>query len=141
MLATAVARYLDEQGVAEFDETGTTGNTFINLMPATPDRALAISHSGGNPTNSHDGYDEPVLQFRARDGQDPRPAYDWCREVYEALVGLHAVTLSDGVNDFRIIRTTAQQSDPASMGADSNDRHEYVANFAFRVRALTAHRV
>lgn len=143
MLAVAVARHLDELEVVTFDESGIAGNTFVGSMPSSPDEAIAISPAGGNPTNSHDGYDEPIIQVRCRAAaSDPRPAYRQARLIYEALVGLHAVWLDeDGDDAAYVIRTTAVQSDPFPLGVDDNGRPEYVQNFAFRVRALTAHRV
>lgn len=143
MLAVAVAKYLHATGVVVFDETGTTGDAFIGKLPSTPDDAVALTPSGGLPTNSHHGYDEPTLQIRARSGAyDPRPAYLRLRQIYDALVGLHAVTLDFGGDDeVYVVRTVALQSDPAPIGPDENDRPEYVLNFAFRIRSLTTHRV
>jgi hypothetical protein len=143
MLTAAVAKYLAGLDLLAFDAEGVTGNTFIDTMPSAPDTAVAIFGTGGQPTNSHDGYDQPVVQVRTRGAKhDPRPPYLRARAIYEALVGLHSITLDDGGDDeVRVIRTVALQSDPAPIGADDNDRHEFVINFAFYIRALTAHRV
>lgn len=143
MIAVALARHLASLGLLVFDETGATGDTFIGMMPAAPDTAVAISPAGGNPTNSHDGYDEPLVQIRTRGpAHDPRPAYLRCRDLYDAVVGLHAVTLDfGGPDEVFVIRTVAVQSDPAPIGPDDNNRAEYVQNFAFRTRSLTTHRV
>jgi hypothetical protein len=143
MLTAAVAKHLASLDLLTFDAEGVTGDTFIDTMPSAPDVAVAISGTGGQPTNSHDGYDMPVLQVRVRgEKHDPRPPYLRARAIYGALVGLHAVTLDDdGDDEVRVIRTVALQSDPAPIGVDDNDRHEFVINFAFTVRALTEHRV
>jgi hypothetical protein len=143
MLTAAVAKYLDTLGLVTFDAEGVTGDTFVDSMPSSPDEAVSISATGGQPTNSHDGYDMPVIQVRVRGAKhDPRPPYLRARAIYEGLVGLHAVTLDEGGPDeVRVIRTIALQSDPAPIGVDDNDRHEFVTNFAFTVRALTEHRV
>lgn len=142
MIAVAVARYLDELGIVTFDETGVTGDCFIANMPTGPNEAVALTPSGGIPTDSHHGYDEPTLQARVRSTTDPRPGYVRARRIYSALVGLHAVTLDGGGDDeVYVIRTTAQQSDPASIGVDDVGRHEFVVNFAFRIRSRTTHRV
>jgi hypothetical protein len=142
MIAVAVAKHLGSLGLVTFDETGVTGDCFIGTMPSGPNEAVALTPSGGNPTSSHHGYDEPVLQVRVRGTTDPRVPYLRARRIYEALVGLHAVTLDFGGDDeVYVVRTVAQQSDPASIGVDDVGRHEYVLNFAFYVRALTAHRV
>jgi hypothetical protein len=143
MLAAAVAKDLDAAGLLSFDEDGVTGDAFVATMPASPDAAVALMPSGGQPTNSHDGYDEPSLQIIVRSAaHDPRPGYARARAIYSHLVGLHGVTLDEGGDDeVRVIRTVASQSDPFPLGADENGRHEWTLNFVFRVRALTSHRI
>lgn len=145
-LETALARHLaaTEDGVT-FDETGVTGNTFIDTMPSTPDLAVAVTGSGANPKAPGTGHlplDEPTVQIRVRSIRfDPRPGKTLAWAIYHRLVNLHATVLDPGGDaEVYVTRTTAVQSGPASIGRDANDRPEFVINLAFLVRALSAHR-
>lgn len=144
-LETALARYLAANVTdVDFDETGVTGNTFTDSMPDAPALAVAITGSGGIPWAGHGSLpvDEPTVQIRVRSERfDPRPGKKLAWAIYHALVGMTATTLDPGGDaEVYVSRCLALQTGPASIGRDGNDRPEFVVNFAFRVRALSAHR-
>ena len=96
MIAVAIARYLDSQGIVSFDETGTTGNCFIGHMPSTPDEAVMLKSTGGDPVDIKFSYDEPRLQTLVRGTTDPTSGEAKAQEIYDALHGLGAVLLDPG---------------------------------------------
>lgn len=143
MLAIAVAKHLDlVVPNVTFDEAGVTGNTFIATVPSSPDAVIAITPSGGAANRTLQPDDFPSLQVRCRGPRfDPRPGYATARAIYEALNGLDNITLDQGgEHEVRVVGCTAVQSDPASIGVDENDRHEWVVNLDFHVHAPTTHR-
>lgn len=142
MIAAAIAKHLEGLGLVEFDADGVTGDAFIATMPSAPDEAVAITPTGGNPQPTRAAVDLPVVQVRVRSARfDPRPGYERARDIYGALTCLDNVTLDDGGDDeVRVIGCTAIQSDPAPLGADENDRQEWVVNYALRTVAPTLHR-
>lgn len=138
MLAIAIARWLsvNVDGLA-FDEAGADGNVFIAAMPSTPDVALAVVPTGGYPQPTLAPTDLPTVQLLVRgDQHDPRGGLDLAERIYGALTCLDLVDL----DEHRVIGCTALQSAPVALGLDSNRRHEWSLNFAFRVHAPTLHR-
>lgn len=145
MLETALARYLAQhEADVMFDEAGQNGNMFVDTMPSGPDLAVAITGTGGVPWVGHGSHpvDEPTVQIRVRSIRfDPRPGKQLAWAIYHRLVGMTRTTLDAGGDaETYVSRILAMQTGPASIGRDSNDRHEFVINFAIRVRALSAHR-
>lgn len=125
----AVAEHLDEAGLATFDETGLTGNVFINEVPAddAPDDLVTISlfPTGGARGDFNLAYDRPSFQVRTRGGRDPRPAIDKLQAIYDDL---HARG-DQSFGDYWLHRLEGLQSQPVTIGMDENRRHEFVINF------------
>lgn len=142
MLVAALAKHLDAAGVLDFDPDGITGDTFIATMPSSPDEAVAITPSGGNPQPSRLPFDEPTVQVRVRSMRfDPRPGYLRARAIYDELACLDLVLLDPGGDDEVFLHScTPIQSDPAPIGVDENDRSEWVVNFACSTTAPSTHR-
>lgn len=139
MIAVGIARYLHERGTVAFDETGVTGNAFIDVMPSQPDLAVTLTAYGGEPGEVRYGYDSPGLQIRVRSiPKDPRPGRALAQQIYDELQDLHGVTLPNGL---WLLRCSCLASGPHPMGADSNGRMEYVLNFRTHYRRATAHRI
>lgn len=137
MLAVEVAQYLAAQIAGlSFSLTETTGNIFIDSMPATPDEAVAVKSFGGPEASTKAGYAEPQIQVITRGTQDPRTGSDRADEIYAALHGLRHTTLPGGTV---VIRCAGIQSAPVSLGEDQNGRHEFSLNFQLETRLQTTH--
>lgn len=124
MLIAAIARYLHNNGLATFQETGAGGNVFLGYVPSTPDEIVALFDT---PAPASDGalpYDNANFQVRVRGTKDIRTAHTKATAIYNALHGLHHFTLPDGTWLLRCIG-----SRPYPLGVDANGRHEYVSTF------------
>lgn len=142
MLVIAVARHLDGLGLVDYRPDVEGGDAFIATWPSEPDECVVLFPTGGVQQGSAIPYDEPTFQIGTR-GQrfDPRPSYERLRSIYGALTGLDGVTLDDGGEDeIRVSGITGLQSDPISLGVDSNQRHRWTLNFHAVTTAPTAHR-
>ncbi|MFF8290424.1 minor capsid protein [Streptomyces sp. NPDC016309] len=137
-LLDGLARHLEARGLLSYDETGVTGDTFIETMPSGPDAAVVLTIYGGPESDSKLGYDEPSVQVRVRGGTDPRTSRQRCAAIRDELHGLGPVTLPDGTE---LLSCIAIQAAPAYLAADESGRHEHVCNFRTEVRAVTTHRV
>lgn len=137
MIASAVAAYLDGLNLVDYDPTGITGDTFIDVMPAQPAGCIAITEYPGPQPDAVHGYDTPNLQVRARSpDRDPRTPRARLAAIYNALHNLHAVSL-DGI---WVVYCYALQSGAAPLGPDQNGRPEYVQNYQFHIRNVTTNR-
>lgn len=137
-LLEGIALYLHERGLVVYDTAGGAGTCFIESLPSTPDTCVVLTvYDDGTEPDSLLSYDEPRMQVRTRGTTDPRVSRQLNARIRGALHGLGPVTLPNGVE---LILSVSLQGAPASMGADSNRRHEHTCNFRMEVRARTAHR-
>ncbi|MGW2130457.1 minor capsid protein [Streptomyces coelicoflavus] len=127
-----IARYLDALDLITYDPTGTSGDTFVGTMPATPDRAVSLTLYGPSTTEARDDADTARLQIRVRGDADPRTSERRCGALRDALHGLAGVELPDGT---WLVLATAPR--PSPMGKDANGRHEHVTNAALDYAAPT----
>lgn len=156
MILTEIAKYLHNHGVCRFDETGDTGNTFIEKQPPSPDICVTLYTSPGTPGDSKNGYDTPGVQVLVRGTHDPRIAYDLAYDVYNRLHGFTSGVLTaqyvtvDIFGRAEMSQTTdadgtwvvsclATQT-PVHIGRDKKGRHEYSINFMLDIRNNSAHR-
>jgi hypothetical protein len=130
-LLDGLARHLHNLGLVTFDDTGTSGDTFIETMPQTPDQAVGLFGYGGPEMPAHQPYDMPSVQIRVRGTADPRVSRDRLQSIYEQLHGLHHVTLPDGTY---LVDCVGIQSSPQALGVDGNNRHSHVINFRCEVQ-------
>jgi hypothetical protein len=143
VIAAAVAKYLAAEVTGlTYASTSTGGNVYVQYMPAGPDIAVAVMSTGGNAEPSRLPFDSPNVQVLVRgERHAQRAAYDMAREVYDTLAALSLVTLDDGGTDeVFVIGATPAQSDPISLGPDTNDRPEWSLNVGLQVSAPTTHR-
>lgn len=143
MLAAAIAKHLAaEVDGLTFDASGAGGNVFVSSMPSTPDVAVAIMPTGGQPNLTRDPHDRPTIQVLVRGPRfDSRPAWQLASAIYSQLACLRYVTLDDGGPDeIYLVGCTALQSAPVGIGQDPNQRHEYSLNFVCDTVAPTDHR-
>lgn len=143
MLTVALARHLAAHIVGlTFAEDGPGGNVFVEHMPSTPDRAVALFTYGGVEQPTLAPVDIPLVQVRVRSiRHDPRPGWERAREIYDVLAGLDNVWL-DPAGDARTLvhSVTPLQSTPVGLGQDQQGRHEWALNFRLRVHNPTRHR-
>lgn len=143
MIACALAKWLTAEAlVAYTEEAG--GDCFLEHLPDSPDAAIMLLSTGGNPLPASDtfGYDEPTVQLMVRGAPlDPLGPAERALSLYDALQGLRYVTLDAGGEDeVRLIEARSSQTAPVALGSDEKDRYRFSLNFAFHVRALTQHR-
>jgi len=138
MLEIGLANYLDSQGVLTFDETGVSGNTFLNVLPAEPDEAVGIFGQGGPQPSPKFVEQEGDIQFLVRGTRDPRVAENLAESIFNELQGLDHITLSNGT---KLISIKAIQSKPIHIDRDDNGRHKFSLNYRVRHEAETKHRV
>lgn len=137
-LLDGLARYLQERGLVTYDPSGVSGDCFIEIMPSSPDEAVALTiYDDRVESDSLLPYDEPKVQVRVRGTTDPRVSRHRCAAIRSHLHGLGPVVLPDGTN---LILSVAIQAAAASIGADENRRHEHVCNFRMEVRQTSVHR-
>lgn len=123
-----------------FDESGATGNVFVQSMPSTPDTAVAVMAGAGLPQPTKGAHDLPTLQILVR-GADPVASHDLAQAIYSDLNCLDGVELATGTaHEVFVHGCTAAQSAPIPLGLDPNQRHEWSLNFDLSILSPTTHR-
>ena len=133
-----LCQYLENQGVAEYDETGARYNgdqpaLFQVVVPPTPGSIIVLSLYPGpdlDGEDSRNGWQEPRLQVRTRAGQDPRVALQLDRDVRDVLHGLGPVVLPDGTY---LQDCHSLQSAPLPLGQDATGRWEFSRNYQLSI--------
>ncbi|SDT69783.1 hypothetical protein SAMN05216371_3855 [Streptomyces sp. TLI_053] len=131
-LLDSLARYLQAAGLLTYDPTGIKGDTFIELMPPAPDRAVQLSLYGASTPDPLNPWDERSLQVRVRGTADPRVSRARAETIFSTLHGLAGVELPGRL---WLVLCIAQQT-PAPLGVDAAGRHEHTTNFRLDVEAL-----
>lgn len=144
MIAAALARHLTAQGIVDYRANQPGGDTFLDELPSTPDRAVML---GVYRANEIDGialhaYDEPVVQILTR-APRTRDAHDLAHEIFAELIGITSQTIAaDTVDEAYVVLVTSDQSEPYHLpGTDDNGRHTYTQNLAVHHRVTSTHRV
>ena len=143
MITRALAKYLDAAGLVSYEPAG-LGDCFLEHLPDTPDAAVMLLSTGGNPLGAATtyGWDEPTVQVMVRGvAEDPETPQAAAQALYDALQGLRYVTLDAGGDDeVRLCSCSSLQTAPFNLGRDEKGRYRFTLNFALHVRALTEHR-
>lgn len=129
-LADGIAKAIGNEGgfagVPELNyEEGPGGNVFVGMLPANPNRVVAVIPSGGYEADAGLPYDEPTIQIIIRGDEDPRWALDMWDKVYDVVQGITSTTLPNGLY---VVGLFAQQSGPVHMGKDDSGRVQYSVN-------------
>lgn len=137
-LLDGLARYLASQGLLTYNPDGAGGDTFIDLMPPSPDEVVVLGSYGLGEPDPLNADDESGLQVRCRGplSGDPRPSRARAMAVYSALHGLTDTALPDGT----WLELSVAQQTPSPMGQDALGRHEHVVNFRIHTVNPTANR-
>jgi hypothetical protein len=136
-LLDGLARYLAARGLITYDPATGLGDVFFDVMPDSPDAAVALTATGGGEIDSKLPYDSPSVQVRARGPATDRSvarARAWA--LYGELHGLGPLDLPDGT---RLLSCIAAQT-PTSMGQDTTGRLDYVFNVGCETYAPSVHR-
>ncbi|MGW7197221.1 minor capsid protein [Streptomyces chryseus] len=132
-----LARLLDDTGHGTYAPTGTSGDLFIESMPAAPDVAVCLaSYDAGSEPDTLNAYDTLRVQIKTRGGPDPRVSRTRAQEIYSELHGLAGIELPGGT----WLILAAARGLVAGLGPDASGRHEHVVNFDLDVSAPTKHR-
>ena len=132
-LLDGIARHLAAAGLLTYDPTGRSGDTFVEAMPPTPDRAVSLALYDAGAPEARDDAEPRRLQVRTRGTADPRVSRARAEALYRALHGAAGVELPDGT----WLILAAARGTPAPLGPDSNGRHEHVVNFDLDVSGPT----
>lgn len=140
-LLDGLAQYLADRGIGVYDPNGGAEAAdwaiFMEHLPSSPDRAIALTLYGGRAPDSRNPWDFPRLQVRVRGTNDPRDSHAKADAVYSLLHGLSSTPLPGGI---WLSLATGVQSGPMPIGVDGNARHEHVVNFELSITNPTAHR-
>lgn len=124
--AHAVAELLDELGHGSYQPDATTGNIFVDHLPPTPDVAVSLWPTGGQPRRVETGTRFPSLQIRVRGDRNGRQAARaLCLAIINDLHDRRRVVTGEGV----VLAFDAVQSDPIPMGVDGQGRPEFSSNY------------
>ena len=123
MIHIGVAQYLGSMinGLA-YSESSDEGNVFVDGMPSTPDRAVAVYITGGPEADSLLPYDPVTFQVVFRCESGTLWALTMWAQVYSLLHGKRNFTLPDGTI---VVYTLATHASPVRLGADVSGRSEY----------------
>lgn len=130
-----IMQYLDNEiNDITYDDTGTTGNIFQDVLPAEPDEAVMVKGTGGFPRDMWlTDYFEPTVQIIVRGTRDPRIARNLIDEIIDVMGTLGAMKfVSDG--DWYVIKCQAVQSSGIHIGPDDNNRHRFSVNFELEIK-------
>lgn len=123
-----LALFLARSGLGTFDETGTTGNIFIETIPNKPDEAIAIFSTGGTAADPKNEYVKGSYQILIRTiRDDPRAGSTTAQQIIDLLNGFNSDYLTAGghwIFDCQSIQTI-----PSNIGRDENNRFEFSQNF------------
>jgi len=131
VITDGIAQYIGQQveGLT-YDDTGSTGNIFLESFPSTPDEAIVVHSTGGSEADTKLGYDAPMFMITVRGTQDPTWAQDTWAAIYALLHGLRYTTLPDGTF---LVYCIATQSGPNKAGVDENGRQQFTMNLRTEV--------
>lgn len=143
LLDHAIARWLTQHGLVNYDESGIGGDVFFGTPPKAPDRAIIITATGGIPDVASGTlpYDRPTVQILVR---SERGDYDdgqrraW--QLYDALNGQHRLTLDAGGPDELYLVGMTVPVPPYHLQTDSSGRHLWTLNLQAMVKRPTPQR-
>lgn len=135
LAAQTSATWRDPAGPSAVYQPGETAIAIEKGLPQTPEAAVALATYGvtDDPSLSDSVIGLQVTSRAA--GADPRPGLELAGEIFDALHGLHDVTLSSGVRLVQCLRRSH-----TSIGQDQNDRWRRVQNFYCDLHRPSTHR-
>jgi len=144
MIVRALAKQMDSLGRGTYDAELPGGDIFLEHLPDSPDEAIMILSTGGNPLGpaATYGWDEPTVQIMVRGAPDDvETPVTRAQAIYDAMQGLRYLTLDEGGTDeVRLCVCSSSQTAPVNLGRDERNRYRFTLNFALHVRNKTANR-
>lgn len=124
LAAQTSATWRDPAAPAAVYQPGETAIAITKGLPQVPDAAVALATYGvADDPSLSDSVIGLQVTTRAANA-DPRDDLQLAEEIFDALHGLHDVTLSTGVRLVQCLRRSH-----TSIGQDQNDRWRRVQNF------------
>lgn len=137
-LTEEFARLLHQLGLGVYDDTGVTGDIYLDRLPPEPDAGFAVVRYGAGEADSKLPYEEINLQVRVRGpAGDARVAERRAQAVYDALHGLSNRELPGGT---QLMLAVGNQGGPIRLGPDQHDRPEYTVNLRAELHRPTTNR-
>lgn len=140
MLAVELAKFLDAEGIVDFQEASVDGDCFIEKLPQDQPEGVvvcALYATGGGQESSLLGHDSPTIQVIVRGSTVAEVAFSKAEAIIAKMHGLRGVELTSGGT--YVVGCVSQQSAPVRLGQDSSGRHEYSINLRFMTYAPTEH--
>lgn len=107
-----------------YDDLG--GNIFLDRMPSTPDRAVALYPQPSTEPDSKLPYGPVEFQIVVRAEPGTAWALDTWQAIYSKLHGLRNTTLPDGTYAVFVLATSGS---PFSLGDDENGRVQLAGDY------------
>lgn len=143
MFDQALARWLTQQGLVDYDEHGAGGDVFFGTPPKAPDRAVIFTATGGLPDIASGTlpYDRPTAQILVRSERGNYPDGQrraW--KLYDALNGQHRLVIDAGGADELYVVGMTVPVPPTHIQTDTNGRHLWTLNVQAMVKRPTPQR-
>jgi hypothetical protein len=137
VLHDGIAQWLGEH-VAQLDYSMVgPANVFLDNMPDSPSKAVAVYSDAGPESDTKLPYDYMDFQVVVRSDADEQWALDVWQAIYDELHGLENVTLPDGTH---LVYCIATQSSPFPFGEDADQRPQYSCDFRTEIYRPTTRR-
>jgi len=118
-----------------YDNVGTTGNLFEEVLPQTPDLAVMAESTGGYPKDMRNTkYSLGTVRFIVRGTQNATQAQQIATDII-TLIGSFGSDyfVPDGL---RIVSCQAIQGLPINIGRDGEGRHRFSINFDIEIQEV-----
>lgn len=140
MFGLALTKYLQAQGLGEYDEDGIGGDLFYIEMPNAPDAIVSIKPTGGLPDIASGTlpYDYPTIQVMVRsERMDLISGERRAWQLYDSLNGLHRLTFDPGGDNEMYVVSVKAPVPPVHIRTDSQGRDRWTLNLQAMVRRRT----
>lgn len=138
MIANGIARLIGEEVTGlSFNASAPGGNVFVEHLPKTPIRAVAVYSRPGPEASSLHPYDEPHVQIVVRGDEDPVWAVDMWWAIYTVV---HSRRNEDLPDDTHLVYALVIQSGPVHMSPDENGRFRFSMNIRTEIYNPTEQR-
>lgn len=126
MMHDGIARWIGENIDGLDYSTTEPANVFLDHMPSTPDRAVAVYADAGPEPDAKLPYDPVEWQIVVRSDADEQWAMQMWSAIFQKLHGLRNTVLPDGT---LLIYALARQASPFPLGDDAQGRPQYSCDY------------
>lgn len=121
IIAEQIANYLNDQGIALYEDSSDSG-IYIDILPEK-NQVFAIYNQTGQYSESDLGYRRVGIQIIYRGNDNPLSSYETADLAYKALQGF------SGDLENYIVSCLSRSGGPVRMGTDNQGNYEYTMNF------------